>query len=242
MPANEPLPSVGGRVPRLIQNLGDWFIVDASDHQWELCRDGVWRNDVRYGSDEWPDEASAEAFLRSLSPPAEIPCPECHGSGESGLVPVCLRPVEGHSPTVERLQELARVFAVCSFCGGKKTVAPERLEWRAIDRLLAENEQLRRVIADAHQCLTQMSVPDFPGVSNRLERRLHAFCQISAAAHMREAALRKTYKIDLTANPLDGMTEHALPFDGKPFPPSDPYSFEAWAREVEQRIVNLEAK
>lgn len=62
---NEPLPSVGGRVPLLLEiSDGVWTVCDKTDIRWKLYRDGLW---VEHRSDEWPTRESALAFIRSLA-------------------------------------------------------------------------------------------------------------------------------------------------------------------------------
>jgi hypothetical protein len=110
---------------------GEGFVIHSNGLL--LNKQGEWHDHVD-SDDRWPTREAALAFIRSLSPPAVamVECPECHGSGESGLIPLHVRPVEGHKPNEQQLRDLAARMAVCQFCNGQKTVPPERLEWRAI--------------------------------------------------------------------------------------------------------------
>lgn len=69
---------------------------------------------------------------REQAPVEQCQCPECNGSGKSGMVPLHVRPVEGYKPTEQNLRDLAAMVAVCHFCDGKGSVPPEQLAWRAI--------------------------------------------------------------------------------------------------------------
>lgn len=67
---------------------------------------------------------AAELFSQRV-----VTCPECNGSGKSGLVLVHAKAMDLNESEVRELQD---ALGHCRFCDGNGSVEADRLEWRRI--------------------------------------------------------------------------------------------------------------